>query len=437
MSWGDRSHARGQSLGAAPRRFRQRAGLWAVAALTITFVAVGPTRTATALPRMSLTAGSPCATCHVSPQGGGARNDIGWGMALDTAIFTPAAFKKLETNGFLDGKVMLGLDSRLQMARLGRPSAAAKAEEGLFDGFTKAQKPDLVVIPMQMQPALTLQPVHWLALTGSYNFSTAWSIYPGQSPFDAQVILHGDPMLPTVRVGMIQPTIGIRHDDHTMLLRADALEPRRPLIPAGYAEWGGELEWQPVSWLRLDAGGFVNSNLRAASVARAADPVRASDDGLVWSARAMILPQWMSDGMDQSVNAWAGISALGSGKLLTAQVFAAVGRNEWGSLQIEASMGRGADGYETLALMALASYTYREWLVFEARAEQATASAEAGSGATREGLTRQFVLGAQIFPIPYIELRPEYRLIRARESLSGSSSEYILGQYTLQLHTYF
>ena len=436
MSSGANLCAFGATHNATSGRAWRGGGHWAVALLAATLAICGTTNAALALPRMSLTAGSPCATCHVSPQGAGARNDIGWGMALDTAIYTPEAFKKLETNGFMEGKVMLGLDSRLQLARLGRPSAASKAEEGMFDGFAAAQKPDMVVIPMQMQPTITLQPVHWLAVTGSYNFSTMRANYPGQSPFDAQLILHSDPMLPTFRLGMIQPTVGIRHDDHTMLLRADALEPRRPLIPAGYAEWGGELEWQPVSWLRLDAGGFMNTNLRAAAAARAADPVRATDSGLVWSARAMVLPQW-SEGLDQAINAWAGISALGSGELMTAQAFAAVGRNEWGSLQVEASLGRGADGYETMALMALASYTFREWLVFEARAEQAMASAGAGAYGTREGLTRQFVLGAQIFPIPYFELRPEYRLIRARESVAGSSNEYILGQYTLQLHTYF
>jgi hypothetical protein len=35
----------------------------------------------------------------------------------------------------------------------------------------------------------------------------------------------------------------------------------------------------------------------------------------------------------------------------------------------------------------------------------------------------------QFFPLPYIELRPEYRYMR--------TEEYAMGQYALQLHLYF
>lgn len=403
---------------------------WLVAFGATAFVA----GEAAALPRMSLTAGSPCATCHVSPQGAGARNDIGWGMALDMALHTPQAFTKLETNGFADGKVMLGIDTRLQIARMGKPTADpdAKASDALFSGYTPALKPDMLVIPMQMQPYLTATPFDWLVVTGSYNFSTTRSQYPGQSPWDAQVIIHASPMAPTVRLGMIQPTIGIRHDDHTMLLRADAIDPRRPLVPAGYAEWGGEVSWQPKSWLRADAGAFLNSNLRTASQAREADPVRASSDGLGWNARLMTLPQLL----DYGVNSWAGVSAMGTGELMLVNGFLGVGKDALGSLQLEASRSTGADGYQTLAFMGLASWNFKEWLVFEARLEQARADADLAGG-HKAGSTRQMVLGAQFFPLPYVEIRPEYRLIRSTRTTSSAKDEYILGQYALQVHMYF
>lgn len=389
---------------------------------------------ARALPRMSLTAGSPCATCHVSPQGSGARNDIGWGMALDMALHTPKAFTKLETNGFADGKVMLGIDTRLQIARMGKPTADPNASptDAMFSGYTPGIKPDMLVIPMQMQPYLTATPFDWLVVSGSYNVSTTKSQYPGQSPWDAQVIIHASPMAPTVRLGMIQPTIGIRHDDHTMLLRADAMDPRRPLVPAGYAEWGGEVSWQPKSWLRADAGAFLNRNMRTASQAREADPVRASSDGLGWNARLMTLPQLM----DMGLNSWAGVSAMGTGDLLLLNGFVGVGKDGLGSLQLEASRSTGADGYHTLAFMGLASWNFKEWLVFEARLEQARADADLAAG-HKAGSTRQLVLGAQFFPLPYLEIRPEYRLIRSTRTTSAAKDEYILGQYALQVHVYF
>ena len=40
-----------------------------------------------------------------------------------------------------------------------------------------------------------------------------------------------------------------------------------------------------------------------------------------------------------------------------------------------------------------------------------------------------FRLGAQFFPIPYVELRPEYRVYQ--------NDEYRQGQYAIQLHLFF
>jgi hypothetical protein len=45
--------------------------------------------------------------------------------------------------------------------------------------------------------------------------------------------------------------------------------------------------------------------------------------------------------------------------------------------------------------------------------------------------SRQIVLGANIYPIPYIEIRPEYR-IYDREFAESYSA-----QWTVQLHVYF
>ena len=72
----------------------------------------------------------------------------------------------------------------------------------------------------------------------------------------------------------------------------------------------------------------------------------------------------------------------------------------------------------------------------EARLEQATATAQTAVGRA-EARTRQLVVGAQFFPLPYIELRPEYRLILSTQDEAGLINEYALGQYTLQVHLFF
>jgi hypothetical protein len=40
-----------------------------------------------------------------------------------------------------------------------------------------------------------------------------------------------------------------------------------------------------------------------------------------------------------------------------------------------------------------------------------------------------FVIGSEFFLFPYIELRPEYRYTE--------TSDYTLGQYTLQIHAFY
>ena len=425
-----------------------RAGLSARIAVVIAcFTATSLTAPdASALPRMSLTAGSPCGTCHITAQGGGARNEIGWGTELFTRMvgfekIGLASWDEAESNQLLGGKVAIGVDVRTQLARLGRPKAKAtgKQEAGFFSGFTEAEKPGLVVIPMFFQPYVTVTPTPWIALTGGYNLSTVKLgpkeafRYPGQSPWDSQLVLHGDAKWPQLRLGKLQPTIGVRHDDHTILIRADALEPRRPAIPAGYAEYGGELNYQPRSWLRVDAGAFMNQGLFESMNSRPVNPMGAnSDGGLAWLGRVSLLPQFL----DLGINTWVGASAFGSGAYLLLNGFIGVGKNELGSLQLEMSRSTGDGAYETLNMMALASYNVKEWLIAEVRVEQATAKAVTKLGA-RDATTRQLVMGLQFFPIPYVELRPEYRLILASDSEGGLKSEYALGQYTLQAHVFF
>ncbi|MCO4763056.1 MAG: hypothetical protein KC502_16180 [Myxococcales bacterium] len=399
-----------------------------------------------ALPRMSLTAGSPCATCHVTAQGGGARNEIGWSTQLFTRMVGfekvgMASWDEAETNTMMDGKLAIGIDLRSQIARLGKPKAKTDGTStpGFNKGFVEADKPDLIMIPMQFQPYVSVMPTSWLTVTGSYNISTVEIgpkksvMYPGQSAWDAQLVLHGDPKLPQLRLGYLQPTIGIRHDDHTMLIRADALAPRRPAIPAGYAEAGGELNYQPKSWLRVDAGAYLNNNLHTAMSGRPVNPLGTKEGGgLAWLGRVSLMPQLL----DLGLNTWIGASAFGSEAFMMFNGFVGVGKNEIGSLQLEASMSQGDGSYETLNLMALASYNLKEWFIIEARLEQATASAKTEIG-QRDAVTRQAVFGVQFFPLPYIELRPEYRYILASDDEAGLKNEYALGQYTLQIHMFF
>ena len=93
---------------------------------------------------------------------------------------------------------------------------------------------------------------------------------------------------------------------------------------------------------------------------------------------------------------------------------------------LEASRSsRGADAdHKTFNMMAAVNYQFKEWIVAEARVERATTSKQ-GEDFQKDAV----VAGLQFFPVPYLELRPEYRAVWG--------DGYKMGQYTLQVHMFY
>jgi hypothetical protein len=412
-------------------------GVWLVAA------------TAGAVPRMSLTAGSPCATCHVSPSGGGLRNEIGWSSMSHSGALT---FDQIgldflhdqKSNALFDGKVLLGFDMRLQYVRFGRPT---------LDDDGDAVAPEARFIPMQIQPSIAVIPVEGVTLTGTWSAGPntrdgEWcdTIYPGQSCYEAQAIVEPAAGL-AIRGGVFQPSIGIRHDDHTIYVRSDAYERSRPLVPPNYAEPGVEVNWQPRSWFRADAGGFHTRKLDEIlnETAETADLWPAA-----YLARVSFLPQLQFRSAPEAttevdefgdpiatsgeartwlqLNTWIGASVYGSGDYMMQNVFLGVGRAGGGALLLEGSHSTRTADHETFAGMAQLSYDFFDWLVVSARAERAFGKVDIGAGRD-EAAVSQYVATLELFPIPYVEIRPEYRVIK--------TDEYLLGQTTVQLHVFY
>ncbi|MCA9542430.1 MAG: hypothetical protein KC620_26215, partial [Myxococcales bacterium] len=71
-----------------------------------------------------------------------------------------------------------------------------------------------------------------------------------------------------------------------------------------------------------------------------------------------------------------------------------------------------------------ASYAIFDWLVPFGRAELST---ETVAGTDR-GAT-QYVAGLEFFPLPYVELRPEYRIVK--------TDAFLFGQPAVQLHLFY
>lgn len=401
-----------------------------------------------AVPRMSVTAGSPCTTCHVNPTGGGLRNAIGFESMDDVGLIE---YGVSPHNALFDDLLTLGADVRIQVVRLGAPE--------IPPGETAIREPDVTVIPMQIQPYLGINPMEGLWLYGSYTVGPSTidqgevcdPVYPGQSCFDVAVQYQPDPGLPTLRAGMIQPSIGIRRDDHTIYIRGDAADRRAPIIPPNYAEWGAELSYQPVAWFRSEVGGFDNAQLgeTLATGTREAELWPASA-----SARVMFLPQLVFGGPDAApaggdefgddefgddfgadfdapadeptvVNTWIGASAFVSGDFLRLDGFAAAGFHSGVEVHVEAAWTAIGEHHRLLNGLLGASYAPWPFLAVAARVERAHTTLEDGLEAT----AWQAVGGLEFFPVPFVEIRPEYRIVK--------TDAYLFGQPTVQLHLFY
>lgn len=394
---------------------------------TLLLCLVLPAPEAQALPRMSLTSGTPCSTCHVNKQGGEMRTDIGWGSSLymgmwDYEDLGVDFLADMYSNEIVERRVAVGIDARFQMARFGRPQNTLND-----DGELEVVVPGRRVIPMQVQPHVAIEVLDYLRLHGSYAAGAGTfrgdfcdTPYAGQSCYTAQAIIDPSPSWPTLRVGMFQPSMGIRHDDHTMLLRHDVSRPRGDMIPPNYAELGLEATYQPRYWLRLDAGGFRAANL---SESLGNDDVVSRND-VAYLGRMSFLPRFTLGDFD--LYGIFGGSVYGAGRYRMENVFVGVGFLERASLMLEGA--RFTNGSEAardgLNLSTILSIEAREWLVFEGRLERGTADVAGESFETRAA-----VAGIQFYPIPYVKLRPEYRYVR--------TNDYAMGQYTAQLHLFF
>lgn len=414
-----------------------------------------------ATPRQSLTAGTPCVGCHFSPNGGGGRTELGWGSmqkvgALSYKSIGLSALEDQESNQIAE-LASVGIDIRVQGARLGNPSTV--------DG--QVNYPDLSWIPMQFQPYLAMNPIDGLTLYGSVmpgpdatSGDLTTQVYAGMSAFEWWGSYSLGATAPTIRVGQFQPTFGIRHDDHTLLLRGDALKRRFPIIPPNFTELGAEMSYQPMRWLRMEFGGFSTRQLQEVFDSRAADePISLNDYALV--SRVSFLPQFTlggsgsEDGFGEDgfgddgfgdddfgspsepvlptvINTWFGASSYLSNQFHMINAFMGLGSNKGLSGVAELSFRDNPNvaqkTFQQLNTMFGLNYAFKNWLVFNARVERGQTQRLTES-LDEVAVAWQYVAGLEFFPLPGVELRPEYRLI--------DTLDYRFGQATLQVHLFY
>jgi len=356
---------------------------------------------ASAVPRFALLTGTRCSGCHVNIQGGGPRNELGWSaMNMVGAVSYEDIgldFMSAETNQLADGLYSLGLDVRLQMAKLGRPP----------DDKRK-------LIPMQVAPSATVTPIEWLTMYGQYNAGPLR--YPGQTAFEAAAIVQPDFLLPSLKLGHFQPTIGLRWDDHTLFVRRDQAGEGGPIIAPNYAEYGAELSYEGTALISATAGVFTSNNLSRAQ--RGTDSTKPA-----FAVRLMLWPQML----EQGINGNIGASVLVNDRFTMVNAFGGVGISDLAGIAGEAVIVRNGSDLRLRNVTVNAYWQLWPWLTAEGRVERGEAWPGGGEASARTATS--FVAGLEFFPLPYVELRPEYRYV--------DTFEYTLAQYALQLHLFY
>ena len=410
-----------------------------------------------ATPRMSLTAGTPCRGCHYNANGGGGRTELGWSSMSHVGALTfdqigLTSLHKQKSN-MIGEVVSVGLDIRLQGARLGKPVYQGDVDNPIV--------PDFMWIPMQFQPYLALKPLKQLTIYGSVlpgpnssDGDIATQVYPGMSAYEYWASYAFGASAPTIRIGKFQPTFGIRHDDHTILLRGDALNRRTPIIPPNFTELGAEVSYQPKRWLRAELGGFTTTHLQEVFDAR---QEVASIAPYAIVSRFTVLPQFSiasSDddeddddfgddddddeggGLPTVINTWFGLSSYFSRDFHMLNGFMGAGINNGLSAVAEVSFrdnpNAGQEIFRQLNTLFGVNYAWRQWLVLNARVERGQSEylTQTLEGTLDEvAVAWQYVAGLEFFPLPYVEIRPEYRLV--------NTYDYLFGQATIQVHLFY
>jgi hypothetical protein len=393
-------------------------------------------RRSIAIPSFSLLTGTRCSACHFDPQGSGIRTELGWEMMSQTGLFH---WNGVDTSGIpltntiFNGMLIPGGDARFQLVR-----------------YSKTNQE--LLIPMQLTTSLAVMPIQQLSVYTDINwasiyvravtaptdlFGTASGLYPGETDYDLTLQYQPGITLPSIRVGMIEPSIGIRQDDHTAFTSMDAVGSSNnsyssiTLIPPYYNEIGGELTYEGIRWLTINAGIFNAYNL--SQIDPTIGTVNSNFDFRhpTVSGRIVLWPQLIDDGL----NFETGASILQNGSFRMFDGFGGIGLADKATFFVEGLYAKDASDKIVRNFSVIGTLRLTDWLMPEWRYDWGMTEVYPGQSL---GWASGFLFGVEFFPWPYIELRPEYRVTDMTPfSTTGTNPGSHTGQWTAQLHVFY
>lgn len=379
-----------------------------------------------ALPQFSLISGNRCSSCHINQQGGGGRNDLGWysyrdigAIELKEGLLADFWAVQDSIRDLIGSKSNIGFDMRFQYIRSRNPDASAS------------------FFPMQFSVYGQHTITPWLGVEAAYNIGPIR--YKGQSAWSGSLLIQPGIEMPQLRIGMIQPTIGIRNDDHTTMNRQiaadwltdDILTPysQMTVIAPNFAAPGIELGYEGLHWMSVHAGVFSNNMLNQNAV------TFNGESDLAYSTRIMFWPRFF----DNTVNTYIGASILKNGDVLIQNYMLGIGLTDKLSWSLESTHSNlnhdRSINPENLQTSKSHSITHSSELLYQAnswlfpyvRAEYAELHNTQSQSLT---VIRQYVIGMQVFLLPNVEFRPEYRMF-------DTYRPGIIGRWGAQLHLFY
>ncbi|MCO5249908.1 MAG: hypothetical protein M9949_00615 [Candidatus Kapabacteria bacterium] len=387
------------------------------------------------------TYGTKCTNCHINANYGGARNFGGFLARKDIGLIQPDDIGLQGLYDFLgegtelfDGTVNWGLDMRLQNARWAQTS---RKEEVRVDTMVVRPTIERKTMLMQIAPYVQIQAASWLRIEAMYNF--AYDIhddmrYPGQQAFYAGVTIQPWQHLPSIRVGYLNPPISLDFDDHTMLVRqVSGLGRSMPLIPADYAELGFEINYDGLEWLNASFGMYESKNM--AKIITEGVPL-VNENTMSSVLNLSVHPQLpyglqgfmgLSHFFNSSLKTDDGIY-FGNNYLTISSVYLGIGLADRVALMAEYINSTKQTLQEVNNYSLELTYQFMEPIHVFGRYESGKTDIMR-SGQIWEA--KQYVLGAHIYPLPFIDLIPEYR-IYDRADVPGTSA-----QWAFQVHIFY
>lgn len=370
-----------------------------------------------ATPRFSLMTGTRCSACHFNPQGSGLRTELGWSAMNETGLFkwrNSANDTLAPTNGLFNGIFVPGLDARLQLVRVSKTGQR-------------------LLIPMQLSTSLAFVPSKQFVAYTNINLASieerirGGSLYPGEADFDAQIQYQPDISLPSIRLGMIEPSIGIRQDDHTVFVRREAALKDVYLFPAYYNDLGAEITYEGLKYLTINAGIFNAHNLSLVDPTIGTITSNFDFKKPTVSGRVMLWPQLL----EQQINGEAGASIMVNGAFQMINIFFGFGLSDKATIAVEALHATNAADRIVRNFTVMGSLRLADWLAADWRYDWGQTEMFPGKAL---GYATAFTFGFEFFLLPYIELRPEYRLMQTNPFYGQTVSS---GQYTGQIHVFY